>query len=67
LVKGFDRFIGEVFEVMTQVDVGLTAVDRFDSADSIISINNTNQKPGASQPNPLKKNLVLRFEIPRTS
>jgi hypothetical protein len=52
--------------VMTQVDLGLTAVGWFDSADSIISINNTNKKPGASQPTPLKKNLVPRFEIPRT-
>jgi hypothetical protein len=34
--------------VMNQVDLGLTSVGRFDSADSIISINNTNQKPGAS-------------------
>jgi hypothetical protein len=29
---------------MTQVDLGLTAVGRFDSANSIISINNTNKK-----------------------
>jgi hypothetical protein len=42
LVKGSNRFIGEVFEVMTQVDLGLTSVGRFDSADSVISINNTN-------------------------
>jgi hypothetical protein len=35
--------------VMSQVDLGLTAVGRFDSADSIISINNTKQKPGVSQ------------------
>jgi hypothetical protein len=41
--------------VMTQVDLGLTAVGRFDSADSIISINNTNKKPGASQPTPLRR------------
>jgi hypothetical protein len=33
---------------MTQVDLGLTAAGQFDSADSIISINNTNKKPGAS-------------------
>jgi hypothetical protein len=42
--------------VMTQVDLGLTAVGRFDSADSIISINNNNnKKPGASQPTPLRR------------
>jgi hypothetical protein len=35
-------FIGEVFEVMTQVDLGLIIVSRFDPADSVISINNTN-------------------------
>jgi hypothetical protein len=52
--------------VMTQVYLGLTVVSRFDSADSIISVNDANSKPGASQPTPLKKNLVPRFEIPRT-
>jgi hypothetical protein len=31
--------VGEVFEVMTQVDLGLTNVSRFDSADSVISVN----------------------------
>jgi hypothetical protein len=35
-------FIGEVFEVMTQVDLGLTSVSRFDSADSVISVNDVN-------------------------
>jgi hypothetical protein len=35
--------------VRAQVDRDLTTVGRFDSTDSIISINNTNQKPGASQ------------------
>jgi hypothetical protein len=34
---------------MTQVDHGLTNVNRFDSADSVISINDANYKPGASQ------------------
>jgi hypothetical protein len=34
--------------VMTQVDLGLTAVGRFDSADSIISINNTNKTWGVT-------------------
>jgi hypothetical protein len=47
---------------MTQVDLGWTSVSRFDSADLVISGNNGNQKPGASQPTPLKKNLVLRFD-----
>jgi hypothetical protein len=42
LVKGFIGFIGEVFEVMAQVDLGLTAVGRFDSADSAISANDAN-------------------------
>jgi hypothetical protein len=41
--------VGEVFEVTTQIDLGLTSVSRFDSADSVISGNNANQKPGASQ------------------
>jgi hypothetical protein len=39
LVKGF---IGEVFEVMTQVDLGLTNVGRFDPADLVISVNDVN-------------------------
>jgi hypothetical protein len=34
--------VGEVFEVMTQVDQSLTNVNRFDSADSVISINDAN-------------------------
>jgi hypothetical protein len=58
-------FIGEVFEVMTQVDLGLTSVGRFDSADPVIGVNDVNEKPGASQPTPLKKNLIPRFEITR--
>jgi hypothetical protein len=40
--RGSIGFIGEVFEVMTKVDLGLTSVSRFDPADSVISINNTN-------------------------
>jgi hypothetical protein len=39
LVKGSIGFTGEVFEVMTQVDLGLTYVGRFDSAVSAISAN----------------------------
>jgi hypothetical protein len=35
-------FVGEVFEVRTQVDLGLTNVGRFDSADSVISVNDAN-------------------------
>jgi hypothetical protein len=35
-------FVGEVFELMTQVDHGLTNVSRFDSADSAISITDAN-------------------------
>jgi hypothetical protein len=34
--------IGEVIEVMTQVDLGLTVVGRFDSANSAISANDAN-------------------------
>jgi hypothetical protein len=40
--RGSIGFIGEVFEVMTQVDLGLTRVGRFDSADSVISVNDGN-------------------------
>jgi hypothetical protein len=47
---------------MTQVDLGLTNVSSFDSADPVISVNDANQKPGASHPTPLKKNLVPRFD-----
>jgi hypothetical protein len=53
--------------VMTQVDLGLTSVGLFDMADSVISYKCANKKPGASQPTPLKKNLVPRFEITRGS
>jgi hypothetical protein len=35
--------------VITEVDLGLTSVGRFDSADSVISINDGNKKPGASR------------------
>jgi hypothetical protein len=38
--RGLIGFVGEVFEVMTHVDLGLTSVSWFDSADSIISGNN---------------------------
>jgi hypothetical protein len=48
--RGSIGFVGEVFEVMTQVDLGLTNVSGFDPADSAISVNDTNQKPGASHP-----------------
>jgi hypothetical protein len=34
--------VDEVFEVMTQVDHGLTNVSKFDSADSVIGTNNAN-------------------------
>jgi hypothetical protein len=34
--------VRSVFEVMTQVDLGLTNVGRFDSADSAISANDAN-------------------------
>jgi hypothetical protein len=48
LVKGSIGVVGSVFEVMAQVDLSLTAVGRFDSADSAISANDTNEKPRAS-------------------
>jgi hypothetical protein len=40
--RGSIGVVGSVFEVMTQVDLGLTNVSRFDSADSVISINDAN-------------------------
>jgi hypothetical protein len=52
---------------MTQIDLGLTSVSRFDSADSVISVNDVNYKPWVSQPTPLKKNLGPRFDITRGS
>jgi hypothetical protein len=42
LVKGSIGVVGSVFEVMTQVDLGLTSVGRFDLADSTISVNDAN-------------------------
>jgi hypothetical protein len=42
LVKGSIGVVGSVFEVMTQVDLGLTNVGRFDSANSVISANDAN-------------------------
>jgi hypothetical protein len=40
--RGSIGFVGEVFEVMTQVDLGLTNVSGFDPADLVISINDAN-------------------------
>jgi hypothetical protein len=40
--RGSLGFIGKVFEVMTQVDLGLTIVGRFDSAETVISVNDIN-------------------------
>jgi hypothetical protein len=40
--RGLIGFIGEVVEVMAQVDLGLTSAGRFDSADSVISVNDVN-------------------------
>jgi hypothetical protein len=42
LVKGSIGVVGSVFKVMAQVDLGLTTVGRFDSADSAISANDAN-------------------------
>jgi hypothetical protein len=46
---------------MTQVDHGLTNVSGFDPVCSVISTNDANSKHGASQPTPLKQNLIPRF------
>jgi hypothetical protein len=40
--RGSIGIVGEVFEVRTQVDHGLTNVSRFDSTDPAISVNDTN-------------------------
>jgi hypothetical protein len=40
--RGSIGIVGSVFGVMAQVDLGLTAVGRFDSADSAISANDAN-------------------------
>jgi hypothetical protein len=42
LVKRVIRIVDEIFEVMTQVDHGLTNVSQFDSAEPVISINDAN-------------------------
>jgi hypothetical protein len=40
--RGLIGCVGGVFEVMTQVDQGVTNVSGFDSADSVISVNDAN-------------------------
>jgi hypothetical protein len=40
--RGSLGFVGEVFGMVTQVDLGLTSVSWFDSADSVISVNDAN-------------------------
>jgi hypothetical protein len=40
--RGSIGFIGKVFEVMTQVDLGLTNVGRFGLVDLVISVNDVN-------------------------
>jgi hypothetical protein len=57
--KGSLGVIGDVFEVMAQVDRRLTKVN---TVDRIIRVNKPCRKPGASQPTPLKQNLVPRFD-----
>jgi hypothetical protein len=42
LVKGSIGFTGGVFEVMTQVNLGLINVGRYDSADLVIGVNDVN-------------------------
>jgi hypothetical protein len=58
--RGSIGFVGEVFEVMTHVDLGLTDVSRFDLADSVINSNNANKKPGASH-------VATPTAVPRTT
>jgi hypothetical protein len=57
--KGSLGVIGDVFEVMAQVDRRLTKVN---AVDLLIRVNSPAEKPGASQPTPLKQNLVPRFD-----
>jgi hypothetical protein len=40
--RGSIGFVGEVFEVMSPVDLGLTNVGQFDSADLAISAKDAN-------------------------
>jgi hypothetical protein len=40
--RGSIEFLGEVFEVMAQVDLGLTKDGRFDLANSAIRANDAN-------------------------
>jgi hypothetical protein len=40
--RGSIGFVGEVFKVLTQVDLGFTSVSRFDSSDLVISVNDAN-------------------------
>jgi hypothetical protein len=40
--RGSIGVVGSVFEVMTQVDLGLINVGRFDSDDSALSANDAN-------------------------
>jgi hypothetical protein len=42
LIRGSIGVVVSVFEVMTQVDLGLTNVSPFDLADSAISVNDAN-------------------------
>jgi hypothetical protein len=43
-LRGSIGVVGSVFKVMTQVDLGLTYVNRFDSVDSAISVTDANPK-----------------------
>jgi hypothetical protein len=49
---------------MTQVDLGLTNVSRFDSTESIISVNDANKKRGASQPGSGKQSRLQQTREP---
>jgi hypothetical protein len=52
LSRGSVGFVGSIFEVMTQVDLGLTSVSRFDSANSVISGNDANENLGRHRKGP---------------
>jgi hypothetical protein len=62
LVKGSIEVVGSVFEVTTQVDSGWPLSAGLTRLIRPLALMTLNQKLGASQPTPLKKNLVLRFD-----
>jgi hypothetical protein len=55
--RGSIGVVGSVFEVMTQVDLGLTNVDRFDSADSALALMSLIKNLGHHSLPPLRRIL----------